>query len=281
MNTPVARANQTYWDLTAENYDHIFPETIVGRVQREAVWRELDKTFQRGMRILELNCGTGIDAIHLASRGVRVVACDLSPKMIDAARQRVGTTGLDALIDLRVLATEEMHSLVSDTPFDGAFSNFSGLNCVQDIARVAVNLAHLLKPRAKILLCIVGRFSPWEVAWHLAHGKPGLALHRRQRPTTHVFASGTVAVHYPSVSDMARMFAPNFRLQGWKGIGIAVPPSWLEPVARRVPEVVGGLATIDRYLSRAPIFRSMGDCVLLQFERLDREFLSNSKASLS
>jgi SAM-dependent methyltransferase len=249
-------------------------------VQRDAVWRELDKNFQPGMRILELNCGTGVDAVHLAARGVHVVACDLSSKMIDAGRRRLGPTGLDALVDFRVLATEEMDSLVGAAPFDGAFSNFSGLNCVQDISQAARNLARLLKPGAKILLCMVGRFSLWEVAWHLAEGRPALALRSfRRKPTTHISAQGAVLVHYPSVSDMRRMFAPEFRLRRWKGIGVAVPPSCLEPLARRVPGVVGSLAKIDRYISRAPIFRSMGDCVLLQFERLSEECPSGRNPS--
>src|SRR6202021_1447518 len=176
MNIPVARANQDYWDLTAENYDSIFSETVIGRVQRDAVWRELDKHFQPGMRILELNCGTGVDAVHLAARGVRVVACDLSSKMIDAARRRLSATGLDALVDFRILATEEIDSLVGDAPFDGAFSNFSGLNCVQDISQAARDLVRLLKPSATLVLCVGGRFSPWELAWHLAKGRPAVAL---------------------------------------------------------------------------------------------------------
>jgi ubiquinone/menaquinone biosynthesis C-methylase UbiE len=269
MNIPVAHANQAYWDLTAEDYDKVFSESVIGKVQRDAVWRELDKHLQPGMRILELNCGTGVDAVHLAARGVRVVACDLSSKMIDAARHRLSATGLDALVDFQVLATEKIDSLVGDAPFDGAFSNFSGLNCVQDISQAARNLARLLKPGAKTLVCMVGRFSVWEVAWHMAKGEPALAIQSfRRKPTTLTSAQDAVLVHYPSVSDMRQMFAPEFQLREWKGIGVAVPPSCLEPLARRVPGVIGSLAKIDRYLSRAPIFRSMGDCVLLQFERL-------------
>jgi ubiquinone/menaquinone biosynthesis C-methylase UbiE len=282
MNIPVTNANQAYWDLTAENYDLIFSETIVGKIQRDAVWHEMDKIFQPGMRILELNCGTGVDALHLARRGVRVIACDLSSKMIGAARQRLAATALDTLVDFRVLATEKIDSLVGDGPFDGAFSNFSGLNCVRDISQAARNLARLLKPGAKALLCIVGRFSLWEMAWQFAQGKPALALRSfRRKPTTQISAQDAVLVHYPSVSDMRRMFAPEFRLRAWKGIGVAVPPSCLEPVARRVPGVVGSLAKIDRYLSRAPVFRSLGDCVLLQFERLSDESPSSRNPSSS
>jgi ubiquinone/menaquinone biosynthesis C-methylase UbiE len=280
MNIPVARANQDYWDLTAENYDSIFSETVIGRVQRDAVWRELDKHFQAGMRILELNCGTGVDAVHLAGRGVHVVACDLSSRMIDAARKRLGATGLGALVDFRMLATEEIGSLVGEAPFDGAFSNFSGLNCVQDISQAARDIARLLKPGAKTLLCMVGRFSLWEMAWHLAKGRPAVALRSfKRKPTTHISAQHAVLVHYPSVSHMRRMFAPEFRLRGWMGVGVAVPPSCLEPVARRVPGVVGSLAKLDRYLNRAPVFRGMADCVLLQFERLSEEFPSGHLSS--
>jgi len=269
MNPPVANANQTYWDRTAEDYDRIFPESVVGKVQRDAVWREMDKVFRPGMRVLELNCGTGIDAVHLAGRGVSVVACDLSSKMIDTARRRLGTTDVGEFVDFRVLDTAKLDSLVDGAPFDGAFSNFSGLNCVQDLSQVARNLARLVKPGARILLCMVGRFSPWEMAWHLAHGKPRLALRRfRRRPTTPTNAQEAVMVHYPSVSDMRRIFAPDFRLRAWRGIGVAVPPSCLETFARKIPVVVGGLARIDRYISRAPIFRSIGDCVLIQFERM-------------
>jgi ubiquinone/menaquinone biosynthesis C-methylase UbiE len=277
-----AFANRAYWDQTAENYDRLFSETVVGRIQRDAVWRELDKVFQPGMRILELNCGTGVDAVHLAARDVRVLACDLSSKMIAAARRRVGETGLEALVDFRVLATEQIDSLAGDAPFDGAFSNFSGLNCVQDISQAARSLARLLKPGARTLLCMVGRFSLWEMAWHLSKGRPAIALRSlKRKPATHMSAQDVALVHYPSVSDMRRMFAPEFRLQGWKGIGVAVPPSCLEPFARRFPTTVGGLAKIDRYLGRFPIFRSLGDCVLMQFERLSAESLSDRKASSS
>jgi ubiquinone/menaquinone biosynthesis C-methylase UbiE len=112
------------------------------------VWQELALAFRPGQRILELNCGTGIDAVYLAKKGVRILACDISPRMIEVSCQRAHAAEVSALIDFRVIPTEEIAVLPEEGPFDGAFSNFSGLNCVEDHSRVSRNLGRLLKPNA-------------------------------------------------------------------------------------------------------------------------------------
>src|ERR1700682_1087014 len=137
-----------YWNAAAEPYEQEFAGTVIGRTRREAVWREVDRIFSSGQRVLELNCGTGINALHLAGRVLRVLACDIAPRMIELARERASTSRFAPSIDFRVLATEDIGVLDGEGPFDGAFSNFSGLNCVEDLTVVARNLSHLLKPGA-------------------------------------------------------------------------------------------------------------------------------------
>lgn len=44
----------------------------------------------RGRRVLVVGCGSGHDAVLLAEHGARVVAVDVSPSAIDAARARYG-----------------------------------------------------------------------------------------------------------------------------------------------------------------------------------------------
>ena len=181
MGTRVIDQLQTraaYWDNAAAKYDRNFAGTLIGQTRRHSVWRDLERAFRPGQRVLELNCGTGIDAIHLADRGIQVLACDISPRMIQIARQEAAVSGLAALLDFRVLPTEALDRLELELPFDGAFSNFSGLNCVEDLSAVARNLARLLKPGARLLTCMIGHFVPWEIAWFLAHGKPAKAFER-------------------------------------------------------------------------------------------------------
>src|SRR5882757_9686599 len=79
----------TVFDQLAAKYDQSFTDSIIGRAQRDAVWNILTNTFKANDNILELNCGTGEDAIFLAGRGVSVFACDASQEMIATAEERL------------------------------------------------------------------------------------------------------------------------------------------------------------------------------------------------
>jgi len=54
-----------------------------------------------GARILDAGCGTGAAAIELARRGAKVVAIDLSPTLVEVARQRAAHSSLRGDIEFR------------------------------------------------------------------------------------------------------------------------------------------------------------------------------------
>ena len=257
---------QAYWDTAAETYVQDFSGTGIGETRRHAVWRRLDKIFSPGQKLLELNCGTGIDAVHLAERGIQLVACDISSRMIELALQLSASTDTSELIDFRVLPNEEIGSLKGENVFDGAFSNFCGLNCVEDLPAVVRELTRLVRPEARVLLCMIGRFVPWEIAWFMAHGEPGKALRRLRRSSFRSSDPGTVCIQCPSVREIARVMSPAFRLQRWSGVGIAVPPTYTENRMQHFPRMIKGLAGIDRVIGDLPLLRRMADCVVLEFE---------------
>jgi ubiquinone/menaquinone biosynthesis C-methylase UbiE len=259
------------FDAVAETYDDVFTNSLVGRAQRDLVWKELDRCFHAGQRILELNCGTGVDAIHLAERGVEVLACDAAPRMIDAAWRQLGSAGRATRPQFRVLATERINQLECEGPFDGAFSNFGGLNCLEDLSVFARDLSRLLAPGATALVCMFGRSCAWEAAWYLGHGNLRKALRRYQRGgTVGRLAEGvTVKVRYPSVRAMSRLFAPNLRLLRFRGVGVTVPPSYLEALARRFPRALLTLKQIDGWVGGLPVFRLLGDHILFEFQRFE------------
>lgn len=260
-------STRAYWDSVADAYDQDFESTLIGQLKRAAVWRDLDRVFVSGQRVLEINCGTGIDALHLAERGVRVVGCDISQRMIELAQLRVGSTRFRNAVEFRTLATEEIARLAGEQGrFDGAFSNFSGLNCVEDLRTVSRNLSQLLHPGGRVLFCMLGRFVPWDIVWFGVHGEFRRALRRLSGPTTCAVPGGTLNVAYPSANQIAEEFAEHFSLRRFSGIGICVPPSYMEHWARRFPKAVSAFASADRLLGSLPGFRSMADCILLELE---------------
>ena len=89
------------FDAAAARYDAEFTDTALGRALRQLVWRRLDAAFPPGARVLELACGTGEDARHLAGRGVSVFASDQSAAMLEIARQKcAGLPAQFAQLDL-------------------------------------------------------------------------------------------------------------------------------------------------------------------------------------
>jgi ubiquinone/menaquinone biosynthesis C-methylase UbiE len=259
------------FDGIAATYDDTFSNSSIGRVQRNLVWMEADRTFRTGQHILEINCGTGIDALHLASRGIKVLACDSSPAMIEVARERLNVSTFRRDVDLRCLATEQLNMLEAEGPYDGIFSNFAGLNCLRDLNSVVRDMSRLVRPGGKVVLCLFGRICVWEILFYMLRGDFRRGFRRfRREGTLSVLAPGSeIVVRYPSVRELARMFAPYFRLERWRGVGISVPPSYLERIAVSFPRIFRFAAEIDARFGRCPGFRAVADHVVLTFERSD------------
>ena len=266
------------FDGAADRYDEFFTTSRIGQAQRASVWRELDRTFHTGERVLEIGCGTGVDACHLAERGVQVLACDSSPRMLAVATRRMKNNHQLGRVQPQLLAAEEIASLRCSQRFDGAFSNFGALNCVKDLRSLATDLASLLRTGASALLCWMGPCCMWEILWYFARAQPAKALRRLHRGgiTARLDGGALVPVYYPSLHSLAQAFAPEFSLKSVKGIGVAVPPSYLEPLASRYPSLLRAAVLADFSLGRCPGIRMLADHVLIGFEREDVQAMSTS-----
>jgi 2-polyprenyl-3-methyl-5-hydroxy-6-metoxy-1,4-benzoquinol methylase len=268
ISSAVTVAAALAFDSIAKTYDSIFTDSVVGRSQRTAVWKKAVSIFPSGGRILELNCGTGEDALFLARNGFTITACDASPRMIEVARTRKALEAPDAQIEFGVLCTENLDQLRSTQQFDGVFSNFSGLNCVADLSAVATDLLGHLHAGAPLLLCFSTRFCAWETLHYLSHAK-FLKAFRRYRGYTHArMDDHTIPVFYPTLDSIRKSFGPQFRLRSVTGIGIVVPPSYMESWARQHRATFRLCEKLERVLNHVPGLRVLGDHMLVHLERV-------------
>lgn len=257
------------FDAVALQYDDTFTSSSIGAAQRGAVWREIEKVFHPGDRVLEIGCGTGVDACFMAERGMHVVACDSSSQMIAVAARRFQEKGLQHLVQPLLLPAEQLSTLSAADKFDGAFSNFGAMNCVEDLTQFARTLAERLRPGAIALLCWMGPSCFWEMGWYLAHGNRQKAFRRLNRDgiSAKIADGAFVQVRYPAVREIAREFAPEFRVESIHGIGVTVPPSYVEAWARRHPRLLALGERADGILGRVPGIRLLADHILVRLER--------------
>src|SRR5690348_6909286 len=85
---------QAAFDSVAADYDGPRGNNVLIQRMRDTMWRELERYFAWNARLIDLGCGTGIDAEHLARRGRTVLATDWSPAMVERTRQRASDAGL-------------------------------------------------------------------------------------------------------------------------------------------------------------------------------------------
>jgi hypothetical protein len=121
----------------------------------------------------------------------------------------------------------------------------------------------LLRQGASLFLCMVGDRPALGSLWRL------IRVNHKSSFQSRASASHKAAmkVYNPSRKQIVDSFAPEFTLRRWKGIGIAVPPSYMEEWARLYPAFTSRLSRIDQLISGFPVFRSWGICTLFEFER--------------
>lgn len=240
------------FDLLAADYDRTWTNSAAGRLQRDAVWREMIPLFQPGDAVLDLGCGTGEDAECLELFGVSVRALDASPEMVRIARARGVNAEVGRIEDIRKL----------DTAFDGVISNFGPLNCMKDLTTLRTSLVKLVRPGGYLVLCLMGRFCLIESLHFLCRRQWRKAARRWLGQTCEERLG--INVFYPSGGAVKRALAPEFQLVCRTGIGLAVPPSYVPALS---PTSLTVRNRIDECVAGWPFLRSMADHQLFIFTR--------------
>jgi SAM-dependent methyltransferase len=230
---------------------------------RRALQAHYRRVFRPGQRVLDIGCGTGLDALALAQAGVRVLGVDASAAMLERARATLSQAGLAAWVDLRVLDIADLHVL--DGPLDGAISAFAALSTVGDLGSVAHALAGLIHPGGRLVVHMLNRFSSWEWLGLVWRGHWPAAARLGANPQRVFTIGGLPVVHHLYAPEAAAAhFAPAFRLRSIHGFGALRPPHTL----RRIPApLVAALECLDLRLGGLPRLRAVGRFFVLDLER--------------
>jgi len=219
------------FDIAATTYDSNFTESAIGKLQRRRVLHFLQHSLpNQSLKILEINCGTGEDALWLAGKGHLVIATDISEHMIATARKKIAEENLDSFVTAARLSFDELAAHFTDEKFDLIFSDFGGLNCISEIElkKLAEDFSSLLKLNGKLIAVVMGRKCWWERFYFLVKGNFKEAFRRNSKEKVEArIEKEIISTWYYSPKEFRKIFKEHFTFRRMRPVGLFVPPSYL------------------------------------------------------
>ena len=265
---PQLRDTQQAFDSVAADYDGPRGNNPLIQDMRHEMWHCLDAAFAERGRLIDLGCGTGLDAVRMAQLGHCVTATDWSAQMVERTRDRAAREQLAGSVQALAVGAHELQRLEGEQVFDGAYSNLGALNCVPDLSVVAHECARLLKPGGTLVFTVIGRVCPWEIAYFLSQGRWARVKVRFARAFVPVGMNNhTIWTRYYAPREFYRAFRQHFTLTHYRGLCVFAPPPYLTWMREQHARAYDRLWRLDRKVSAWPLLRAMGDHFLMVMKK--------------
>jgi ubiquinone/menaquinone biosynthesis C-methylase UbiE len=257
-------AVNTAFSRQAAHYDADDEQNLILADMRKQVYDHVDRFIKPASRILELNAGTGIDAVNFVSKGHSVLATDLSDGMVEQIRNKIEKYNLHERLACEQLSYDKLDELPRQK-FDYVFSNFGGLNCIKDLSPVAKNLPAILKTGAVVTLVIMPPIYLWEIAGFLK-GHGGKAFRRLNAQGTKSHLEGEFFyTYYHSMKSIKAALGPQFRLIDLEGLAALSPPPHRSDFPIKHPSTYKALRWLDRSVNSHFPFNRWADHIITSF----------------
>ena len=255
---------QRAFNKQAEHYDEDDLSNHILVEWRHQVYHHINLFIKPNSHILELNAGTGIDALQFVRSGHSVHATDTASGMVQKIQQKIDQFSLRDKLSSQKCSFESLN-MVKGKKFDYVFSNFGGLNCCKDLTRVTKDLPALLNRGAYVTWVIMPPVCLWELL-RIFKGKKA-AFRRFQKKGAIAHLEGEYFMtHYYSLSDLKKDFGPNFRFLKTEGLGAVSPPPSSLNFTLKHPWVYSFLKKVDRLVSPSFPFNRWADHIIVTFQ---------------
>jgi len=249
-------------------FDEIYSANTIINYKRERARSHVLSLLKPASSILELNSGTGEDALFFARQGHRVHATDISTGMQEQLKKKVASHGKGTLVSTEICSYTQLSHLKNQGPYDHIFSNFAGLNCTDELDKVLASFNGLLKPGGAVTLVILPKFCIWETLM-LFKGKFRTSFRR-------FFAGKGAKAHIEGVYFKCWYYNPsfvinhlkdNFDVIGLEGLCTIVPPSYIEGFAEKYPKAYKFLKNKEDKLKTSWPWKYIGDYYIISLRK--------------
>lgn len=249
-------------------FDKLYNADTIIQYKRKRVREHVEAFLQPGSQILELNAGTGEDALYFAKQGHHVHATDISTGMQEVLMKKVEEQNLQTHISYELCSFTELENLQQQGPYDHIISNFAGLNCTGRLDKVLGSFNWLVKPGGYVTLVILPKFCLWEFLL-LFKGKFKTAFRRfagRKGARAHIEGEYFRCWYY-NPSYIRKHLADPFKKIKLEGLCTLVPPSYIENFATKHPKLYRFLEKKEnKWKSKWP-WRVIGDYYIITLKK--------------
>jgi ubiquinone/menaquinone biosynthesis C-methylase UbiE len=247
-------------------FDEIYSGNTIINYKRARVREHVLQYLKPEGSILELNSGTGEDAIFFAQQGYDVHATDISTGMQHELRQKA--MPYKNRISTEICSFTQLDQLKQRGPYDHIFSNFGGLNCTGELEKVLLSFDSLLKPGGKVTLVIISPFCLWETLL-VFKGRFKTAFRRffsSKGRSAHIEGAYFKCFYYKP-SFIINTLQKSFKVLGIEGLCAIVPPSYIEGFAEKHPKAYKFLSSKEDRLKSAWPWKYIGDYFIISLEK--------------
>jgi ubiquinone/menaquinone biosynthesis C-methylase UbiE len=250
----------TIYDAFGENHANM------ARMRRK-FYDHVQSVMPHDGYLLELNAGTGQDAVALVERGFRVHATDIAPGMLAQIAEKVSRHGLEGKLTCQHCSFTQLDR-VTEGPFDGVYSNSGGLNCTADLTAITHDLPALLRPGARVTWVIMPKICPWELAVSAKDFRVGTRRLHRHGIVAHV-EGVYFKTYYFTARQVRQAFGPRFREVKLEGLSVFTPTADNKTFAVNHDRLYRRLVQLDDLLATRRPFNGWGDFFILTMEFIE------------
>lgn len=229
---------------------------------RKTIRSIVAKHIPAGGSILEINAGTGLDALWFANHGYRIHATDIADGMLSALETKVNLFGKPNQFSFQKLSFLELEN-ANHIPFDGVFSDFGGLNCTNDLPTVVQGIEKVLKPNGYVVWVLMPKICFWEIA-QIFLGRINVAIRRFKKDGVQANVRGAlVKTYYYSVKQIKQTLGENFEIIHFQSLSLFAPPMNQMKFINSFPQLTKLLLFFDEIVGKLPLFNRCGDFIIL------------------
>ena len=258
------------FDSASEEYDFTISHNFINTWIRRRSINALLRLAKSKDVLVEVGCGTGAEASTIAPHVLRIIATDISDKMLQILRLKIQARRLEGkILPLKAGASELsiVRRLASEGQVDLVYSFNGALNCEPQMERFVTGLSSLLKKGGYFVCSIRNTLCLSESLSYAIVLQFGKMTPRKKQPIMVSVGGKDIPSVYYSPRSFVQFFTADFRLRKQIALPGIMPPAYLNDYYLKIRRKIAPVERLEPLFSERFPLNALGDQTLFIFQK--------------